>query len=155
MTIWVGTANPHSHWFRVMLGTRLRIPLRGLLGFWVTPVYLVPAPFHGSSIRRVLFLIRFLIFQVAFSQDFLVSAGNLETFVKFLCFGMKWDTYETDYPNTGNELFNYFTNTLKILCKNLPILFAKSSTPFFSLCAFLIRSQLFNLKSLALIFGCT
>ena len=65
---------------------------------------------------------------------------------------MKWDTSETYYPKDGNELFNYFTTTLKTSCKIFPILFAGSYSPLKSLCAFLIFPSISNLASLVLIF---
>ena len=113
-------------------------------------------PFYGSSIRKFWLLIRFLIsFRVAFSRVFFNSAGNLVTSEKFLGSGMKWDTSETDSTKSGNEFFNYFKTILKTFCKPLPILFAESSAPFHSLCVCLMWSHLFNLASLAWIFGCT
>ena len=51
-------------------------------------------------------------FKVSFIQVFLTSAGNMVTSVKFMGFGMKWDTSEPNYPKAGNELFNYFTTNL-------------------------------------------
>ena len=58
-------SNPHGHCFWVLLGTRFRIHLRGLLsGFRVTPGLLVPehpstVPFCRSFEFSVYFLIGF------------------------------------------------------------------------------------------------
>ena len=77
---------------------------------------------------------------------------DLMTCEIFLVSGIKCDTYETDSPKAGIELFNYFTMTLKTLCKTLLVLFVDSYAPFRSLLYFLIRSRIFNVESLALIF---
>ena len=114
------------------------------------------SPFIGSFIRKVWLLIRFLIFfKVAFSQDFLTSSGNLVTSEKLLGYDMKWETSEINYYKDGNELFISFTTFLKTLCEPLPILFSGISSPFYSLCAFLIWSHILNIGSVTLIFGCT
>ena len=113
-------------------------------------------PLFGSSIRKVRLLIRFSIaFNVDCSEVFLTSIISLVTSAKFLGSGMKRDTSDTDSPKDGNEFFNYFTKTLNNLCKTFSIIFAESSTPFRSLCDFLIWSRILNLVFLALIFRCT
>ena len=76
------------------------------------------------------------------------------TSAKILGAGMKCDTYDPDYPKALIEIFNYFTPDLNILCTTLPIVFADSSDPLYSLSACLIRSHIFNLESLVLISGC-
>ena len=89
------------------------------------------SPFLGYYIIKVWLLIIFLIyFKIYFSQSLLTSFGNLATSAKFLGSGMKWDTSEPDSPKVVNELFNYFTKTLKIFCKPLTIIFSESSNPF-------------------------
>ena len=113
-------------------------------------------PLLLSSIIKVLLLIRFLIsFKVASSQDFLTSAANLAYSEKFLDFDMKWDTSDTDSHKAVNELLNSLTTTLNNFCKPLPILFYDSYNTFHSLCVCLIRSRIFNLSYLVLIFRCT
>ena len=63
--------------------------------------------FPGYSIRKVWFLIRFLIyFKFALNQAFLKFSGNLVTSLKLLGSGMKCDTSETDSTKADNELFN-------------------------------------------------
>ena len=66
--------------------------------------------FSGSIIRKVLLLIKMLIyFKFAFNQAFLTYADNLLTSTKLLGSGMKCDTSEPDYTKVRNELFSSFT----------------------------------------------
>ena len=90
------------------------------------------APFLGCCIKKVWSLIKVLIpFKVAFIQAFLTSAGDLVTSTGFLGYGIKWGIYEPGYPKADNELFNYFTATLKNLCKPFPTIFTDSSDTFY------------------------
>ena len=79
------------------------------------------SPFPGSFIIKVLLLIRFLIYlKASFDQAFLAFAGNMVTSENFMGSGMKCDTSNPDYPKLCNELFNYFTASLKTLFKTSP-----------------------------------
>ena len=121
-----------------------------------TSIYRVTVSYLlGSSIIKFWLLIKFLIyFKLAFIQAFLASEVNLKTSTKFLGFGINWDTSEPDSPKLGNEFFNCFTTALNTFCKTLTISFSESSAPFHSFCYCLIWSNIFNITSLALIFGC-
>ena len=77
------------------------------------------------------------------------------TSANFLGYGMNCDTFDPDYPNVGNGLFNSYITALDNLCETLPIIFADISSPFHSLCVCLILSRILNLAYLALISGCT
>ena len=66
---------------------------------------------------------------------------------------MKCDTYDPYSPKVGNALFSLFTTALNTFFKRLPILFADSYAPFHLCFVCLIWSHIFNLSSLALIFG--
>ena len=62
-------------------------------------------PSSGSSIRKVLLLINFLIY-------FKVS-GNIVTSAKLLGSGMKCETYEPDSPKLGNKFFSSLKSSPK------------------------------------------
>ena len=67
---------------------------------------------------------------------------------------MKFDSFHPDFPKLGSALFNSFKILLKALCKPLPILFAESSTPFYSFCVCLVWSHILNLASLVVMSRC-
>ena len=92
-------------------------------------------------------------FKVDFNQAFLKYAGNLATSAKLLASGMKCDTSERDYPKVVYEFSNSFTTALNTLCRPLPIIFSDSYAIFHALCIYLIRSCIFNITSLALMYG--
>ena len=74
------------------------------------------SPLFGPSMRKVWFLIRFLIsFRFAFSQGFFIWSDNFVTSAKFVGSGMKWETSEPDSPKGVNSCENIFYNSLKYL----------------------------------------
>ena len=78
-------------------------------------------------------MIKYLIsLKAAFSQDLLISDGNITTSSKLLGSGIKWDASEPYSTKVGNEFFNSFTTALNNLCKPLTIFFDESSAPFHS-----------------------
>ena len=92
------------------------------------------SPLYGSSITKVLLLVKFLIsFKVYFNQAFLKYADNLVTSENFLGSGMKCDTSDPDSPKVGNSFFNSFTTPLNTLCKTFLILFAENYYPLHSI----------------------
>ena len=100
----------------------------------------IRSPLSGSSIRKVLLLIRFLsCFKDAFTQSFLTSAGNLVTYTEFLGYGIKCNTSDPGSPKVGNEFFNSFTKYLKTLCKPMTNLFVETSDTFNSFCVCLMQ----------------
>ena len=94
------------------LTTILNFNLSRLPSYWIFSLHISTngfnaLPFYGSFIRKVWLLINFsTYFRFSFSQIFFTPAGILETSAKFLGYGMKCDTSDSDFPKVGNELFN-------------------------------------------------
>ena len=61
-----------------------------------------------------------------------MSDGNLVTYAKFLGYGMKYETYETDSPMIGHYSESPLTTGLKTLYEPFPIFRVDSNTPFHS-----------------------
>ena len=109
----------------------------------------------GSFIINVLSLIIFYFLSKFLSTKPFEVADNLVTYAKFLGSGMKCDTSNPDYPKVGNGFLNLITTVFNTLFKPLSILLSDILDPFYSFFVCLIRSRIFNLVSLALMFGCT
>ena len=111
--------------------------------------------FLGSSIRNFWFLLGFKFTSgLILSKDFwslLVIWWLLQNSLVLV-----WNGILLSLALLNTEMsYLIFTATLKTLCKCFPVIFSESSTPFHSLCSCLIRSRIFNLAYIALIFGCT
>ena len=129
-----------SHLTTILNFNLSRLPSYLIFPLWTSIHDVTGYPLSGSSIRKVWFLVKYLIyFKVAYNQDFLTSADNLATSAQLLSSGMKSDTSEPDSTKLVNGSFNSFKKSLNNLCKPSPILFVDRYAPFYSLCAYLIR----------------